>query len=76
MKALLITLVFFSSVVCAQDYSHQPHLGGDGSLDDSLVESGNYFEQENMRITSREQLEQRYKKETEEAMTDFEGIDD
>lgn len=76
MKTLLITLLFFSSVVCAQDYSDQPHLGGDGSLDDPLLEFDNDFEQKRFRITNKSELEQKYKKEAEEAMEDFEETGD
>ena len=44
MRTIFITLVFFSNVVCAQDYSEQSHLGGDGSLDDPLLEFDNNSE--------------------------------
>lgn len=76
MKALLIILVFFSSVVCARDYSDQPHLGGDGSLDDPPLEFDNDFEQKSIRITNKSELEQKYKKEAEDAMRDFEETGD
>lgn len=44
MRTIFITLVFFSNVVCAQDYSEQSHLGGDGSLDDPHLEFDNNSE--------------------------------
>ena len=68
MRSIFITLVFFSNVVCAQDYSEQSHLGGDGSLDDPLLEFDNNSEKKNIRIINKYELEQKYKEEAEEAM--------
>lgn len=76
MRTLFITLVFFSNVVCAQDYSEQSHLGGDGSLDDPLLKFDNDFEQKDIRIINKFELEQKYKKEAEEAMRNFEETGD
>jgi hypothetical protein len=76
MRSIFITLVFFSNVVCAQDYSEQSHLGGDGSLDDPLLEFDNNSEKKNIRIINKYELEQKYKEEAEEAMRNFEETGD
>ena len=76
MSTIFITLVFFSNVVYAQDYSDQPYLGGDGSLDDPLLEFDNNYEKKNIRIINKYELEQKYKKEAEESMRNFEETGD
>jgi hypothetical protein len=90
MKSLLIILIFFSNIVwAAKDndrthlrengsltYYHYHQLGGDGSLDDPLIEFSEEPKETKIRIINKFKLQQKYREEAEEEMRNFEENDD
>lgn len=85
---LLVILIFFSNIVWAEEkddrtrlrengtlnYYHYPQLGGDGSLDDALIELSEEpkHKETKIRIINTFELQQKFRAEAEEEMRDFE----